>query len=87
MRRGRPLSSDPLLRFSVRINSKQLEWLALWSDNGQTAQLFHLLERAMLFWPAGPYAFGHSRKSSKPPFYNMGVIRPSSPPLVSGGVL
>lgn len=56
-RRGRPRSADPLHRISVRLNSREVEWLSLWSDDSPTTQIRDLLERAMKFWPAGPYKF------------------------------
>ena len=64
----RPRLDTPSIRISVRINSKQAEFLALWGNN-PTQQINDLLDRAIKFWPAGPNKFGHkaSRSAGLPP--------------------
>lgn len=59
---GRPRLESPLQRISVRLNSQQLEWLSLWSES-PSVSIHDLFDRAMKFWPSGPNAFGHVRKS------------------------
>lgn len=63
-KRGRPLSSDSLVFVTVGLARVQWAWLSLWFPTGSTTDaLRSLLDRAMKFWPAGPYAFGHSKKT------------------------
>jgi hypothetical protein len=40
------------------------EWLAQWGDT-DTAALGHLLERAMKFWPDGPYRAGATKNRKR----------------------
>ncbi len=42
------------------------EWLDLWGDTPYAA-LDHLCERAMKFWPDGPYRAGATQKKRKKP--------------------
>lgn len=62
-RRGRPSSPDSLVFVTVGLSSAQWEWLKLWFPTGSlTDALRSLVDRAMRFWPLGPFVFGHSRK-------------------------
>ena len=63
MKRGRPSSPDSCVHsFSVRLNKSNLEYLSLWGSC-PSIQINDLLDRARLFWPAGPFVFGHARKT------------------------
>lgn len=63
MKCGRPASpNSAIYSFSVRLNKSNIEYLKLWG-NSPSLQINDLLDRARLFWPAGPAAFGHKRKS------------------------
>ncbi|CAH2032098.1 hypothetical protein [Trichlorobacter ammonificans] len=62
--RGRPKSADPLIFKTVGLTQAQWDWLSLWAFTGNPSRLLsELLDRAMKFWPAGPFLFGHRRKS------------------------
>lgn len=57
-RRGRPLSSDKLIFKTIGLTKSQWEWLSLWNGGGnKTVHIRELFERAMKFWPKGPYKF------------------------------
>lgn len=57
-RKGRPRSEDSLVFITVGLSKAQWEWLKLWFPGGNpTDSLKALLERAVRFWPSGPYKF------------------------------
>ncbi len=61
---GRPRLSDPYITHPVCLTRAQWDFVMLWFPTGNPSQaLRFLLDRAMKFWPAGPFAFGHARKS------------------------
>lgn len=63
-KRGRKPSPDSLVFKTVGLTPDQWRWLELWfPSSSPTSQLQELFNRAMKFWPAGPFAFGHPRKS------------------------
>lgn len=62
-RPGRPKSSDSLVFVTVGLTPAQWEWLSSWFPTGnRSAQFSALFERAMRFWPQGPFVFGHRRR-------------------------
>ena len=55
---GRPKSPDSLRFVTVGLTPAQWDWLSLWFPTGSpTHQLSALFERALKFWPAGPFVF------------------------------
>lgn len=58
---GKPLGDRARVFVGARVFAREREWLALWGDT-DTAALAHLLERAMKFWPDGPYKAGATQK-------------------------
>ena len=63
-KRGRPSSPDSLVFITVGLTPVQWQWLSLWLPGASpTSQLSMLFERALKFWPSGPAAFGHVRKT------------------------
>lgn len=65
-RRGRPVSPDSLVFVTVGLTRAQWDWLKLWFPTGSnTDALRSLFDRAMRFWPSGPFIFGHSRKPDR----------------------
>ena len=68
VKRGRKPSPDSLVFVTVGLTPAQWAWLRLWQSDplaggSLTHPLSFLFDRAMKFWPAGPFAFGHARKS------------------------
>ncbi|BCS53906.1 hypothetical protein GSbR_29150 [Geobacter sp. SVR] len=62
-RRGRRRQPDSKRSSGIALRPDQWAYLELWFPGGKpTAQVESLLDRAMLFWPAGPNAFGHATK-------------------------
>lgn len=62
-RGGRPADANPYIFASVGLTQAQWEYLSLWFPTGNISQaLRFLIERAIKFWPAGPFVFGHARK-------------------------
>jgi len=62
-RGGRPADPDPYIFHSVGLTEKQWQFVASWFPTGNASvALRSLLDRAMKFWPQGPFAFGHPRK-------------------------
>jgi len=63
-RGGRPVDPNPYITGSVCLTESQWKYLSLWLPTGNISQALRaLIDRAMKFWPAGPFVFGHSRKS------------------------
>lgn len=63
IRGGRPADPDPYIFHAVGLTQKQWEFVSLWFPTGNISHCLRaLIDRAMKFWPAGPFAFGHSRK-------------------------
>jgi len=63
-RRGRKPSTDSFVTVSVCLTPEQLSYVKMWFPSGNLSQaLRFLLDRAIKFWPLGPFVFGHSRKS------------------------
>lgn len=63
-RGGRPSDPDPYIFASVGLTRSQWEYLSLWFPTGNISQALRaLLERSVKFWPAGPFVFGHARKT------------------------
>lgn len=56
-KRGRKPSPDSLVFKTVGLTPDQWRWLELWfPSSSPTSQLQELFNRAMKFWPAGPFA-------------------------------
>lgn len=57
-RLGRPKSEDSLVFVTVGLTRAQWSWLQLWFPTGSiTDALRGLVERAVRFWPGGPFKF------------------------------
>ena len=65
-KRGRKSSSDSFRTISVCLTQAQWNFISLWLPTGNpSAALRALLDRAMIFWPLGPFVFGHASKSRR----------------------
>lgn len=61
---GRRPDPNPYVTGSVCLTESQWQYISLWLPTGNISQALRaLIDRAMKFWPAGPFVFGHSRKS------------------------
>jgi hypothetical protein len=60
----KPLGDEARVFMGARVSAKEREWLAQWGDT-DTAALGHLLERAMKFWPDGPYRAGATKNRKR----------------------
>jgi hypothetical protein len=57
-RGGRPADVDPYIFHSVGLTRSQWEFIALWFPSGNpSSALRSLLDRAVKFWPGGPFVF------------------------------
>lgn len=57
----KPEHGGAAVRVQTRVSPKEREWLALWGET-DTKAIHFLLERAMKFWPDGPYKAGATQK-------------------------
>jgi len=56
--RGRPRKDDSFVYVTIGLRPIQWAWLQLWFPNGSPSDCVRsLLDRALKFWPAGPYKF------------------------------
>lgn len=57
-RRGRPRKDDSFVYITIGLRPDQWRWLSLWFPSGSPSDhLRSLLDRAMKFWPGGPFVF------------------------------
>lgn len=57
-KKGRPRSEDSLVFVTVGLTKTQWAWLRLWFPTGSmTHALGALIDRAVRFWPSGPFKF------------------------------
>lgn len=58
LKRGRPASSDAFVYVTIGLRPAHWLWLSLWFPGGSASdQVRALLDRALKFWPSGPYRF------------------------------